>query len=82
MKLFNKKVLKKIKLSIKYKYKNKINFPLVAKLDIAADSDSEGQGFKSLGAGQLPEQSTLCSAFLFLAWKIAFPAIIFAAFVL
>ena len=27
-------------------------FPLVAKLDIAADSDSEGRGFESLRAGQ------------------------------
>ncbi len=26
-------------------------FPLVAKLDIAADSDSEGRGFESLRAG-------------------------------
>lgn len=29
-----------------------ISYPPVAKLDIAADSDSEGRGFESLRAGQ------------------------------
>ena len=34
-------------------------FPPVAKLDIAADSDSEGRGFESLRAGQKIQFSLL-----------------------
>ena len=38
-----------------------IEYPPVAKLDIAADSDSEGRGFESLRAGQL--KTTLLQGF-------------------
>ena len=39
-------------------------FPPVAKLDIAADSDSEGRGFESLRAGQKIRQSSDCLIFI------------------
>ena len=34
-------------------------YPPVAKLDIAADSDSEGRGFESLRAGQIKAQTLI-----------------------
>ena len=41
-----------------------IEYPPVAKLDIAADSDSEGRGFESLRAGQMCVKfHTACSFF-------------------
>lgn len=42
----------------------KFIYPPVAKLDIAADSDSEGRGFESLRAGQNPG-CTLCAIWIF-----------------